>query len=56
MNVTIGGYCRFHVIGTSDMYIEILVKHYKEVNNDVTMMSLRDDGIAMGCRSSLIRL
>ena len=42
MNVTIGGYCRFHVIGTSDMYVEILVKHYKEVNSNGTMMSCDD--------------
>ena len=33
LNVTIGGYCRHHVIGTADMYIEILVKHYKEVSD-----------------------
>lgn len=33
--VSIGGYYRRHVIGTIDMYIEILVKHYKEVSYKV---------------------
>lgn len=33
--MTIGGYCRHHVIGTAEMYLGILVKHYKEVSDNV---------------------
>ena len=30
-----GGYRRHHVIGTAEMYLGILLKHYKEVIDDV---------------------